>query len=209
MIRNIKSFVLILGTFILLAAASTSKSDYYNEVAKSQKLIMDVYKYTVNNYADKIKLDEFTRSSIINMVESLDPYTVYMEEDEKQSIDMLTKGKYGGVGMEISKRQGELTVIAPIDDSPAQRAGIQSGDIISKIDTVITKDLSSTDAAKLIRGKKGTTVILHIKRIDFDELLVFPLVRDDIKVKDVRWFGMINDDIGFIRLGRFSKNSVE
>ena len=209
MIRNIKSFVLILGTFILLAAASTSKSDYYNEVAKSQKLIMDVYKYTVNNYADKINLDEFTRSSIINMVESLDPYTVYMEEDEKQSIDMLTKGKYGGVGMEISKRQGELTVIAPIDDSPAQRAGIQSGDIISKIDTVITKDLSSTDAAKLIRGKKGTPVILHIKRIDFDELLVFPLVRDDIKVKDVRWFGMINDDIGFIRLGRFSKNSVE
>ena len=209
MIKNIKSIVLILGTFLLLTAASSSKSDYYNEVAKSQKLIMDVYKYTVNNYADKINLDEFTRSSITNMVESLDPYTVYMEEDEKQSIDMLTKGKYGGVGMEISKRQGELTVIAPIDDSPAQRAGIQSGDIISKIDTVITKDLSSTDAAKLIRGKKGTTVILHIKRIDFDELLVFPLVRDDIKVKDVRWFGMINDNIGFIRLGRFSKNSVE
>ena len=142
------------------------------------------------------------------MVESLDPYTVYMEEEEKQNIDMLTKGKYGGVGMEISKRQGELTVIAPLDDSPAQRAGIQSGDVISKIDTIFTKELSSTDAAKLIRGKKGTTVILHIKRIEFDELLVFPLVRDDIKVKDVRWFGMIDENIGFIRLGRFSKNSV-
>ena len=208
MIKNIKLIIFILGTFLLITASSTSKSDYYNEVAKSQKLIMDVYKYTVNNYADKINLDEYTRSSITNMVESLDPYTVYMEEEEKQNIDMLTKGKYGGVGMEISKRQGELTVIAPLDDSPAQRAGIQSGDIIAKIDTIFTKELSSTDAAKLIRGKKGTTVILHIKRIEFDELLVFPLVRDDIKVKDVRWFGMIDEDIGFIRLGRFSKNSV-
>ena len=105
MIKNIKSIILILGTFLVLTAASTSKSDYYNEVAKSQKLIMDVYKYTVNNYADKINLEVYTRSSITNMVESLDLYTVYMEEEEKQNIDMLTKGKYGGVGMEISKRQ--------------------------------------------------------------------------------------------------------
>lgn len=209
MINKIKLTLLILVTLLILTAATTSKSDYYNDVAKSQKLIMDVYKYTVNNYADKLNLDEYTRSSIKNMVESLDPYTVYMEEDERQGIDMLTKGKYGGVGIQISKRQGELTVIAPIDDTPAQHAGIQSGDVIAKIDTILTKDLSSTDAAKHIRGKRGTTVILHIKRIGYDELLKFPLVRDDIKVKDVAWFGMIDEEIGYIRLTRFSKNSVQ
>ena len=208
MIKKIKSTILIFGTLLLLTGATTSKSDYYNEVAKSQKLIMDVYKYTVNNYADKLNLEEFTRSSIKNMVESLDPYTVYMEEDDRQSIDMLTKGKYGGVGIQISKRQGELTVIAPIDNTPAQRAGIQSADVIAKIDSIFTKDLSSTDAAKLIRGKKGTTVILHIKRVGYDEFLEFPLVRDDIKVKDVAWFGMIDEEIGYIRLTRFSKNSA-
>jgi carboxyl-terminal processing protease len=208
MIKKIKLTALIFGTLLLLTAESTTKSDYYSEVAKSQKLIMDVYKYTVNNYADKINLEEYTRSSIKNMVESLDPYTVYMEEDERQSIDLLTKGKYGGVGIQISKRQGALTVIAPIDDTPAQRAGIQSADVIAKIDTTITKDLSSTDAAKLIRGKKGTTVILHIKRVGYEELLEFPLVRDDIKVKDVAWSGMIDEDIGYIRLTRFSKNSA-
>ncbi len=208
MIKKIKSTILIFGTLLLLTGATTSKSDYYNEVAKSQKLIMDVYKYTVNNYADKLNLEEFTRSSIKNMVESLDPYTVYMEEDDRQSIDMLTKGKYGGVGIQISKRQGELTVIAPIDNTPAQRAGIQSADVIAKIDSIFTKDLSSTDAAKLIRGKKGTIVILHIKRVGYDEFLEFPLVRDDIKVKDVAWFGMIDEEIGYIRLTRFSKNSA-
>ena len=208
MIKKIKSTILIFGTLLLLTGATTSKSDYYNEVAKSQKLIMDVYKYTVNNYADKLNLEEFTRSSIKNMVESLDPYTVYMEEDDRQSIDMLTKGKYGGVGIQISKRQGELTVIAPIDNTPAQRAGIQSADVIAKIDSIFTKDLSSTDAAKLIRGKKGTIVIVHIKRVGYDEFLEFPLVRDDIKVKDVAWFGMIDEEIGYIRLTRFSKNSA-
>ena len=147
------TFILLCTLFVLTASTST-KSEYYSEVAKSQKLIMDVYKYTVNNYADKLDLEEYTRSSINNMVESLDPYTVYMEEEERSNIDMLTKGKYGGVGIHISKRQGELTVIAPIDDTPAQKAGIQSGDIIAKIDTFLTDKLSSTDAAKLIRGKK-------------------------------------------------------
>jgi len=199
-------FILICTLFVLTASTST-KSEYYSEVAKSQKLIMDVYKYTVNNYADKLDLEKYTRSSIKNMVESLDPYTVYMEEEERSNIDMLTKGKYGGVGIQISKRQGELTVIAPIDDTPAQKAGIQSGDVIAKIDTVLTDKLSSTDAAKLIRGKKGSTVVLHIKRIGYDNLLDFPLVRDEIKVNDVAWFGKVNDDIGYVRLTRFSKNS--
>ncbi|MBH49317.1 MAG: hypothetical protein CMG69_00980 [Candidatus Marinimicrobia bacterium] len=205
--NKFKSTFILICTLLVLTASTSTKSEYYSEVAKSQKLIMDVYKYTVNNYADELDLEEYTRSSIKNIVESLDPYTVYMEEEERSNIDMLTKGKYGGVGIQISKRQGELTVIAPIDDTPAQKAGIQSGDVIAKIDTFLTNNLSSTDAAKLIRGKKGSTVVLHIKRIGYDNLLDFPLIRDDIKVNDVAWFGKVNDDIGYVRLTRFSKNS--
>ena len=205
---KIKSLILLVGILWISLASPSSKSDYYSEVAKSQKLIMDVYKYTMNNYADKLNLEEFTRASIKNMVGSLDPYTVYLEEEERSSIDMLTKGKYGGVGLQISKKQDKLTVIAPFDDTPAYKAGIQSGDVIWKIDSTFTKKLSSTDAAKLIRGKKGTTVVLHIKRFGFDELIEFPLVRDDIKIKDVAWYGKINDETGYVRLTRFSKNST-
>ena len=157
---NLIIYIFLANWTLLLS--SPSKSAYYNEIAQSQKLIMDVYKYTINNYADELDLKEYTKTTLRNMVDGLDPYTVYMEEEERTNIDMLTKGKYGGVGLQISKNQGKLTVIAPFDDTPAARAGIQSGDIISKIDSVSTKELSSTDAARLIRGKKGTTVMLSL-----------------------------------------------
>ena len=97
------------------------------------------------------------------MLSELDPYTTYMEKQEKDGIEMLTKGKYGGVGIQIGIREKELTVISPIDNSPAKKADL-SGDKIIGIDSVKTEDYSIDDAAKLIRGKKGTEVVLTIKR---------------------------------------------
>jgi carboxyl-terminal processing protease len=130
-----------------------------------------------------------------------------LESEDRDNLDMLTHGKYGGVGIQLGKRDDHLTVISPLEDSPAMRAGILSGDIISKIDEEEVKDISLDDAAKLIRGKKGTTVVLTIIRIEKEEPIEFYLTRTDIMVQDVPYAEMINDDIGYIVLTRFSKNA--
>ena len=184
-----------------------TRSNIFQQIVFSQRLMNNVYKYLITNYVDDINIEKFTGTSIRNMVNEMDPYTIYMEADEREGLELLTSGKYGGVGIQIGEREGRLTVIAPMDDTPAQRAGIISGDVIIKIDDKPTKDMNLDEAAKMIRGLKGTKVKLTIERFGEDDPLEFTLERDDIRVKDVAYAGMLNDNVGYIRLTRFSKNS--
>ena len=193
--------------FISIVSFAFTKSDVYRELARSQRLINEVYKSLITRYADRLDTEKFTKIVINNILDDLDPYTVYMEEDEKEGLDLLTKGKYGGVGINLGVREKKLTVISPMDNSPAKRKGVISGDIIVKIDGLFTKEMSLDDAAKHIRGPKGTDVILSIKRFGDEKLIDFTLTRDNITVKDVAYTGMLDDETGYIRLTRFSKNS--
>ena len=206
--RKIKIILIHILTlsFISISYANTSR-DIYKQVRKNQSLINDVYRHIITNYVDDIDLDAFTKMSINNMLLELDPYTTYMEKEEKDGIEMLTKGKYGGVGIQIGLREKQLTVISPMDQSPAKRAGILSGDKIIKIDGEKTDEFNIDDAAKLIRGKKGTEVVLSIQRYGEIELIDFVLTRETIPVKDISYSGMLNENTGYIRLTRFSRNS--
>ena len=202
---KIKTIFIIFFSFVAIAA---TKQDIYRKIKDSQRTINSVYKYLITHYVDDIDLEKFTKMSIDNMLSDLDPYTVYLVDDQKSNLDMLTKGKYGGVGIQIGKRDDVITVIAPTEDSPAKRAGIMAGDILIKIDGNDTKSMSMDDAAKLIRGKEGTDVILTIERFGEGAPLDFILTREDIPVKDVSYYGMLDETIGYIRLNRFSKNSA-
>jgi len=190
-----------------LFSLALTKSDVYRELARSQRLINEVYKSLITRYADRLDTEKFTKTVINNILDGLDPYTVYMEDDEKEGLDLLTKGKYGGVGINLGERDKKLTVISPIDNSPAKQKGIIAGDVILKIDGSSTEEMSLDDAASHIRGPKGTDVILSIKRFGNEQLIDFVLTRADITVKDVPYAGMLDDETGYIRLMRFSKNS--
>ena len=205
--RTIILSILIITVVLPGIGSGNPSRDIYRQVRKNQSLINDVYRQLVTNYVDDIDLDAFTKLSINNMLRELDPYTTYMEKQEKDGIEMLTKGKYGGVGIQIGIREKELTVISPIDNSPAKKAGIISGDKIIGIDSVKTKDYSIDDAAKLIRGRRGTEVVLTIKRYGEPDVIKFVLIRENIAVKDISYFGMLNESTGYIRLTRFSRNS--
>ena len=187
-------------------SAQQKKNDY-KTIKKNQALINEVYRHLITHYVDNFDLDAFTKESINNMLMDLDPYTIYLENEEKSGIEMLTRGKYGGVGIQIGRREKQLTVISPMENSPAKRAGILSGDKIIAIDGEETEDLSMDAAAKMIRGERGTKVILRIFRFGESEPIDFALVREDIKVKDISYSGIIDDNTGYIRLTRFSKNS--
>ena len=161
--RNRKLYSILLLSIAVVIIGAT-KSNIYRQIRESQATINSVYRHLITHYVDDIDLEKFTKLSIDNMLSDLDPYTVYLVKDQRNSLEMLTKGKYGGVGIQIGKRDKQLTVISPMENSPARRAGIVSGDIIVKIDDQDTDNMSMDDAAKLIRGQKGSHVILTIER---------------------------------------------
>jgi len=205
--KNYILFPILFGFWFIFVGAS--KPNQYKKVKKNQALINDVYRHLITNYVDDIDLDAFTKMSINNMLMDLDPYTVFLENEERSGIEMLTKGKYGGVGIQIGRRDNVLTVISPMESSPAKRAGILAGDRVIKIDGNETIDMSMDAAAKLIRGEKGTHVILTIERFGENGWIDYSLTREDIKVNDVFYSGMLDDQTGYIRLTRFSKNSAK
>ena len=195
--------------FFLFYMFSQVNGNDYKKVKNNQRLLNEVYEKLIIHYVDEIDLDSFTKLSINNMLSELDPYTVYMEKEERRGLDLLTKGKYGGIGIQIGKRDGLLTIISPMENSPAKKAGILAGDKIIKINDQSAYEMSMDDAAKIIRGKKGTEVTLSIDRFGVDGLIEYTLIRQDIKVKDVSYSGLLENQIGYIRLNRFSKNSAK
>ncbi len=206
--KKLKLILTGLGlSIVAVVVFAASKNDIYAEIMRSQKLINDVYKNLIINYVDDFDVKAFTNATIEDMLSELDPYTVFIQAEDRHDLDLLTTGKYGGVGIQIGKREDKLTVIAPMDDTPAKRAGIANGDVIVKIDSTFTSKVSLEAASDLIRGERGTKVKLTIERFGNEELLEFELIRADITVKDVAYAEMINDEVGYIRLTRFSKNS--
>lgn len=204
--RNRIAILIIVSTLISFSFL-IARVDLYRNISDNWKLMYDVYKKIMTNYSDQIDPQKLAVAGIEGMLAELDPYTVYLERDDRQNLDMLTKGQYGGVGIQLGTRDDSLTVIAPMDDTPAQRSGILPGDRIVEIDGESTKDMNLEMAAKKIRGKRGTTVILSIVRYGEKDPHDFELTRAIIKIQDVPYFGMVTENIGYIRLTRFSRNS--
>lgn len=194
-------FIIVLATISI----AFTQTDFYRKIANSQRLINQVYSQIFSTYVDELDPEVFTRSSINSITENLDPYTALLVEDQQYSIELLTDGKYGGVGIQLGYRNKEMTVISPMSDSPAQKAGIMSGDIIKKIDDSEVKKMTFNDAAAKIRGKKGTRVKLTIKRYGENENIDFVLTRSSIDVKDISYSGQVTPTTGYIRLNRFSR----
>jgi carboxyl-terminal processing protease len=157
---------------------------------------------------DGIEGVELIEASIRGMLEGLDPYTVYIREEDQMSVGMLTKGKYGGVGIRLGVRGDTLTVIAPMEGTPAYRAGVRPGDKIIAIEGENALELRTDEAAQKIRGKPGSEVTLTFRRYGEKEPFDVVLVREEIKVNDLPYYG-IDDGIGYIRISRFSRDAAK
>jgi len=203
--KSTRIWLAVLASVSLLLALSAT--DIYKEISDSYKLYNSVYRQILLNYADPIDAVALTETSIRNMTGELDPYTVYMDEEEKEPLDILTKGEYGGVGLRIGMRDDTLTVISPIDGSPGKRANILPGDQILKVDTTSTIGLNINQSTRMIRGPVGTKVELLIRRPGFGEAKKYTLERAKIPVNDVYYADYIQDGIGYIKLAEFSKGA--
>ena len=194
---------IVIGIFSL----ALTQSSYYRKISKSQELINRVYNQIFSTYVHQIDPETFTKAAINGITEKLDPFTEFMVDDEQHNINVLSKGKYGGVGIQLSYRNNTMSVVAPMDGGPAKSAGIISGDIILKVDDIDVKEYSFNEAAAKIRGEKGSTVKLLIKRFGDDDPIDFSLIRSEIIVKTVTYSGMLSKDTGYIRLNRFNRNT--
>jgi len=162
-----------------------------------------------SNYVDTLDKTKLIKGSLDGMFSSVDPYTKLYIGSSKDNLEILTKGKYGGIGMQIGLIKDTLTVIYCYEDSPSYFEGIQSGDQILMVDTISTIGLSSSESSKIIRGELGTKVDLTIRRPYLNENIVFTLERANIIVKDVPYWNVDHQGIGYIRIKKFSKNTAK
>ena len=191
----------------LLVALALYGKDIYGEISQSMRLYNSTYRQLLVNYVDPIKAEEFTEKALKNMLKELDPYTVFLTDEENEPLEVLSKGSYGGVGLQISLRNDTLTVITPMETGPAKRAGIFAGDKIVKVDTVSTTGMNLDQCAKLIRGEIGTPTSLTIVRPGMSDVSVYNLVRETIQVEDVSYAGFLENGVGYIKLTGFSRGA--
>lgn len=205
MIAGFAVIVVFLSIFIISSqrrsSAEGNVSDY-----ESIELFTDVMAIVKRSYVEEVDTKKLIYGAINGMLSSLDPHSSFMPPDTYKEMKIDTKGAFGGLGIEISIKDGVLIVISPIEDTPAFKAGIKSGDMILKIDDKFTKDLNINDSVKRMRGVKGSKVILTIMRDGFDKPKEFPLIRDIIQVKSVR-FHLMDGGYGYVRIAQFQEKT--
>ncbi len=187
-----------------LAAADVRAGDTTYE---RLKLFTEVLSVVQQNYVEPVDDKTLIYDAINGMLRSLDPHSAFMTPESYKEMQVDTKGEFGGLGIQISIKNSILTVIAPIDDTPAARAGIMAGDRIVKINGEYTDKLTLQDAVEKMRGKPGTPVTLSIMREGFKELRDYTIVRDIIVIKSVK-SRMLDNNIGYIKLSAFNEKSA-
>jgi carboxyl-terminal processing protease len=204
------SLILVLTVLgaALLWTNSARSTDTYATIQNSLVPMVNVYKEVSRRYVDEVDSEKFLRAGIDGMLGTLDPYTNYIESDDKDQLDILTEGKYEGVGLVLNYRNNAVTVAEPpFLGTPAARAGIREGDRIVKVGGLETRDLGFEKTVRQIRGPAGSEVTLTVERDGEPKPLEFTLVRKSITVEDVQYAGFLKDGVGYILLTRFSKNA--
>jgi carboxyl-terminal processing protease len=168
----------------------------------------DVFGRIKNDYVEDVEDKTLLENAVRGMLSGLDPHSAYLDQEQFKELQVGTSGEFGGLGIEVGMEDGFVKVIAPIDDTPAQRAGVEAGDLIIRLDDTPVKGLSLNDAVKIMRGKPGTTLRLTIVREGVEQPLKIDIKRDVIKVKSVKQ-RMLADGFGYVRISQFQSKTAE
>jgi carboxyl-terminal processing protease len=195
-------FLFIFSINFLYANTQSPRQLPPEEVQKFSQTLEIIRSLYVEPVTDK----ELLENAIEGMLERLDPHSTYLDKEELSDLNLATKGEFGGLGIEVTLEHGVVKVIAPIDDTPAQKAGIKAGDLIVKIDGKSVSGMSLTEAIGIMRGKKGTPIDLTVIRVGSAKPLEFKIVRDVIKITSVK-SKLLEDKYAYIRVSAFQENT--
>ncbi|MEK7306413.1 MAG: S41 family peptidase, partial [Nitrospirota bacterium] len=200
--------IMILSTGIMIGRGLESKVLAENDSYEDLKIFTEVLTSVQKNYVEPVKAKDLIYGAIKGMVTTLDPHSSFMPPEAFKEMQVSTKGEFGGIGIQLGLKENNLVVIAPIEGTPADRAGIKTGDFIVKVNDEITKDMTLNDAVQRMRGAAGGKVTLTIQREGEQAPLVFSLVRERIKIESVR-FKMLEDGIGYVRISQFQEQTAK
>jgi carboxyl-terminal processing protease len=200
-------FCLLIGGILFFNGNAVMVKAGTGEAYKNLELFTEVLRQIEKNYVEPQDGQKLVQGAIKGMVQSLDPHSSFLSKDEHQDLLSETKGSFSGIGIEITVRDNVLTVVSPIEGSPAYKAGMQAGDRIIKIDGKVAADMTLPEAVKSIRGEKGTKVTLTIMREGIEKPLEFTVTRDVIPIKSVR-STVLTPKIAYVRIANFQSKTT-
>lgn len=198
-----RPFVLALSTLLLQGSVSAQSNGF--EVIKSLELMDNIHQNLEKFYVDVPNTGRISKVAIDAMLKELDPYTVYYHESNMEDFRLMTTGQYGGIGAVIRKIGEYVFIAEPYEGNPADKAGVRAGDKILSIDGKDMRNKPSDEVSSSLKGPKGTTIQLKVLRGDKE--LTLPITRDEIKIPDVPFSGMMNNTVGYIRLSSFTQTA--
>ena len=200
------ALVLAFASMTVMAAQDeerTIKRSTVSDTYKALNLFGDVFEQVRANYVEPVEDRKLIEYALNGMLSNLDPHSGYMNDEETKSMSIQNRGEFGGLGIEVTMENGVVKVVSPIDETPAARAGMQSGDLIVEIDGKQVMGMTLSEAVDKMRGRVGTEILLTVVREGAVEPIKVRLVRDIIQIKSVRW-NVENDNIGYIRVTTFN-----
>jgi len=198
---------LVAGLILLVSPAVRNVASAARDTYENLETFANIIHIIQKNYVEDVTTDQLIQGAIDGMMASLDPHSAYLTPELYRELQVDTRGTFGGLGIEITVRDDVLTIITPIEDTPAFRAGVQPGDQIIKIDGQLTKGMSLMKAVSMMRGPKGTDVTLTLRHEGTGELNDVVITREIIKVKSVKDAKLYQDRYGYVRVAQFQEGT--
>lgn len=199
---------MLLAVLLFIVAAIFSHSVYAQNEKLDTALLEKICHEVMDKYLDEVSEDDLVKWGIDGILSHLDPYTDFYTLDRVDQLHSITTGEYEGVGLYLDVQDGKIVVTQPIENSPASRAGILPGDVITAINGQKITGYNLKQTSALVRGEKGTMVLLEIERLGEPSLLKFKVIREKIEIQDIPFSGTVSEGIGYIRLKHFSQKAV-
>lgn len=206
LLHRFKKQLLYIGIALVLIVPTAAVTDEYFEISKNLDIFVTLFKELNTYYVDPTDPGKLMRKAIDEMLKTLDPYTDYISESEIEDYRFTITGAYGGIGSQIGIRDNEIIITDPYENSPAEKSDLRPGDVILEIDGINMLGKSTSDASKLLKGQPKTKLKIKIKR-DGEGEMVKEVEREEIKVKNVPYYGMINEKVAYIKLRDFRSDA--
>ncbi len=208
--RTKKAAIVVVGIFAFAISFYSFKQDDKNfQIAKNLDIYYTLFRELNLFYVDDVDPTKLVKTSIDKMLESLDPYTNFIPEDDIEDFRFMTTGEYAGIGALISKQKGKILIAEPYEGFPAQKSGLKAGDVLLEVAGKSTEKLSTEDVSALLKGPANKAVVVKVQRYGQKKPMDVEIMREKIQIDPVPYYGMLDNETGYIRLSNFTENCTE